>query len=81
MTSFSAVPAAGPFEPEPCVTAGRAPSRPAAVAITVIVVVWFVLAVHGVPPQAAAAGLSSAVGLGLRIAARSSMSRKEQGRG
>lgn len=80
MTGFIAVPASGPIEPEPCITTGRAPVRPAA-AVTVIVVVWFVLVLHGVPPQAAAAGLSAAASLGLRIAARSSMSRKPRARG
>ena len=71
MTILAALPE--PSEPEPCVTQGapsRALARPSAVILIIVVGAWWTLVIHGVAPEAAAAGLSAAVGLGLRIAAR-----------
>ena len=63
----------GPFEPEPCVTHGRAPANPAASPpfwiVIVVIASWATLAALGISPQAAAIGLGAAAGLGLRVAA------------
>jgi hypothetical protein len=66
--------APGPFEPAPCVTQGGAPARssawPSVWVVIVFVALWAGLVVAGAPPEAAAAGLGGAAGIGLRVAAR-----------
>ena len=75
-----ALAAPGPIEPVRCVTPGWVPARSILLptVIIVLVPVWVALVVAvGVPPRAATAGLGTAVGLVLRVAARLAARRRD----